>query len=267
MIAKTTTGPATLRAIAMAAVAGLVLAVACETPGPTGPADRGADVIELRDVGEAGSALLGEGSCEPTIFVNGARSSVRAIDTIDPATVESVNVFKEDIPTPSDAASCGLIALLTKDASVDEEAASRRLVEELTMVHRAAAEIRSPPVAVGETSAPLVRVQEDIANGPTFTPMTVRPRLRNTETIVQALKDYYPPLLREAGIGGTTNVWFFIDAEGTVRKVLVNEASDYEAFDKAALGVARMMEFTPAYNRERRVPVWIALDITFEVRR
>jgi TonB family protein len=253
MITKSTTGPATLRAIALAAVAGLVLAVACETPGPTGPGDRGADVIELREVREAGSSL-GARPCDPAVFAYGTWSSTEVMDAIDPANVESIHVFSEDSPTPPDAAACGVIVVLTKDASVDDEAAARRVVEELTMARRAAAEVTTSPIAV----------QEDIEDGPTFTPMTVRPRLRNADAVRTALELAYPSSLRQGGIGGTTNVWFFIDAEGSVRKVMVNEASDYEALDQAALEVARTMEFTPAYNREQRVPVWIALDITFQ---
>lgn len=38
-----------------------------------------------------------------------------------------------------------------------------------------------------------------------------------------------------------------------------------DAFDKAALKVAERMEFSPAYNRDQPVPVWVDLDITFQV--
>jgi TonB family protein len=108
---------------------------------------------------------------------------------------------------------------------------------------------------------------QDLSSAPTFTPMTVRPQLRNTREIAQALQRYYPPLLRDAGIGGTVNVWFFIDEDGRVQNRLINESSGYDAFDQAALRVADLMEFTPAYNRDKRVPVWVALDVTFEVQR
>ena len=85
--------------------------------------------------------------------------------------------------------------------------------------------------------------------------------------MAQALEKYYPPLLRDAGIGGTVNVWFFIDTEGRVVNTQINESSGYDAFDQAALKVADLMEFTPAYNRDKKVPVWVALDVTFEVQR
>jgi TonB family protein len=106
---------------------------------------------------------------------------------------------------------------------------------------------------------------DDLSAAPTFTPMTVRPQLRNNRAVQQALMRYYPPLLRDAGIGGTVNVWFFIDENGRVQRTQINETSGYDAFDEAALKVADLMEFSPAYNRDKKVPVWVALDVTFEV--
>lgn len=105
----------------------------------------------------------------------------------------------------------------------------------------------------------------DLSAAPTFTPMTVRPTLRNQRQVSAALMKHYPPLLRDAGVGGTVNVWFFIDENGKVVKNQLNQTSGYDAFDQAALNVASVMEFTPAYNRDKKVPVWVALDITFEV--
>jgi protein TonB len=73
----------------------------------------------------------------------------------------------------------------------------------------------------------------------------------------------YPPLLRDAGIGGTVQVHFYIDEEGKVVNTLVHTSSGHEAMDEAALKVANVIEFTPALNREKRVAVWISLPITF----
>lgn len=104
-----------------------------------------------------------------------------------------------------------------------------------------------------------------VSDAPTFTPMTVAPRLSNLPEVQQALIDLYPQVLRDAGIGGTVNIWFFIDETGTVQKVQVKESSGYDAFDLAALEVGKRMRFTPARNRDTPVPVWIATDITFAV--
>ena len=72
-------------------------------------------------------------------------------------------------------------------------------------------------------------------------------------------------MLRDSGIGGSVNVWFFIDEEGRVIQTQVNESSGYEALDEAALKVADVMRFSPALNRENRVQVWVSLPITFQV--
>ncbi|HEX7089394.1 MAG TPA: TonB family protein [Longimicrobiales bacterium] len=106
----------------------------------------------------------------------------------------------------------------------------------------------------------------DVYAGPMFTPYTVAPELKNREEVARALSRYYPPLLRDAGIGGTVLVWFLIDEEGKVRKYQVKESSGHEALDEAALKVADIMRFSPALNRDRKVTVWVALPITFTVR-
>jgi len=106
----------------------------------------------------------------------------------------------------------------------------------------------------------------DIAAAPTFTPFTVRPGVKNRDELTRAMEREYPPLLRDAGIGGTVVVHFFIDEEGVVRNALVAESSGHKALDEAALKVAPIIEFTPALNRDKRVPVWIQLPITFNTR-
>jgi TonB family protein len=112
-----------------------------------------------------------------------------------------------------------------------------------------------PPPQEGEISA-----------APTFTPFTVRPDIRNRAEIGRALEREYPPLLRDAGIGGTVDVWFFIDEEGIVQRTMIDKTSGHLALDDAALEVARAIQFTPALNRDKRVPVWISLPITFTTR-
>ena len=119
---------------------------------------------------------------------------------------------------------------------------------------------------VEDLPPPPSEVSTDIAAAPTFTPYTVRPDIKNRAAVARAMEREYPPLLRDAGIGGTVNVWFFIDEEGKVVRNLVNESSGHKALDDAALKVADIIEFTPALNRDKRVPVWISLPITFTTR-
>jgi protein TonB len=114
-----------------------------------------------------------------------------------------------------------------------------------------------PPEAVTTT---------DISAAPTFTPFTVKPDIRNRAEVARALEREYPPLLRDAGIGGTVDVWFFIDEEGKVVRTQVDKSSGHKALDDAAVAVASIIQFTPALNRDKRVPVWISLPITFTTR-
>lgn len=107
---------------------------------------------------------------------------------------------------------------------------------------------------------------EDIAAAPRFTPYTVAPELKNRNAVARALERQYPPLLRDAGIGGSVLVWIFIDEQGDVLRTQVKESSGYEALDEAATRVAQIMEFSPALNRDQHVPVWVALPIQFQSR-
>ena len=119
---------------------------------------------------------------------------------------------------------------------------------------------RVPVKSPGQTSA------EEIGSAPTFTPYTVRPDIKNRREIQEAMIREYPPLLRDAGIGGQVGVWFFIDETGTVGNIRIAESSGHQALDEAALRVAEVLEFTPALNKDDPVPVWISLPITFETR-
>ncbi len=115
-----------------------------------------------------------------------------------------------------------------------------------------------PPPEVSGTSG--------LAETPVFTPMTVRPGIKNRAEVQRALEREYPALLRDAGIGGQVLVWFFINEEGLVRQTRIHKGSGHNALDDAALKVAEVIRFTPALNRDRQVPVWISLPITFTIR-
>ncbi len=114
-----------------------------------------------------------------------------------------------------------------------------------------------PPTEYGES---------DLSAAPVFTPMTVYPEIKNRREVRAALVREYPPLLRNAGIGGTVVVWFFISEKGQVLERRVSHGSGHAQLDYAALQVADVFQFSPALNRENIVRVWIQLPITFHVR-
>ena len=95
--------------------------------------------------------------------------------------------------------------------------------------------------------------------------MTVSPEILNRPEIIRALTRLYPSILRDNGIGGTVEVWFFISTEGRVLDSRVSVASPHSDLNDAALEVANIFRFSPALNRETIVEVWIQLPITFEV--
>ena len=104
------------------------------------------------------------------------------------------------------------------------------------------------------------------ADRPSFIPYDVPPKLKNASEIQKLLQRLYPSQLREAGIEGTVVLWIYIDEKGVVQKTQVQKTSGYDAMDKAAMGTADKMEFSPAMNRDKKTPVWVAQAITFEVR-
>jgi protein TonB len=106
----------------------------------------------------------------------------------------------------------------------------------------------------------------DLSSAPTFTPFTVAPSILNRNDVVRAMEREYPPLLRDAGIGGTVLIYFFIDEAGRVQDRRVNESSGHQSLDDAALAVSEIYRFTPAMNRDKKVPVWVSFPITFQVR-
>ena len=114
--------------------------------------------------------------------------------------------------------------------------------------------------ADGKEGAP---PQSDLLVAPTFTPYTVAPELKNTAEVQRVLERTYPPLLRDAGIGGTVLLWFLIDENGKVVKTQLKESSGHAPLDEAATKVASVMQFSPAINRDRKVPVWVAIPILF----
>jgi periplasmic protein TonB len=113
---------------------------------------------------------------------------------------------------------------------------------------------------------PPSQAEAGLGDEPTFTPFTVAPEVRNRAEIQRVLEREYPSTLRDAGIGGTVVMHFFIDEEGVVQNTVVDQSSGHAALDAAAERVAQAFEFTPALNRDQRVPVWISIPIVFQSR-
>ncbi len=105
----------------------------------------------------------------------------------------------------------------------------------------------------------------DPAATPSYIARDVEPRLTNGREIQQLLQRLYPPMLKEAGIGGRVLLWVFVDEVGRAVRSQVHTSSSYPALDNAAAQIVEQMEFSPAMNRDKPVGVWIAQPIDFSV--
>jgi TonB family protein len=109
-------------------------------------------------------------------------------------------------------------------------------------------------------------ISESTSAGPAFTPYTKAPVLQNPDEVTRAITANYPRTLRDAEIGGDVVLWFYIDEEGRVLETRVAEGSGYAAMDQAAVSVAEVFRFRPAYNRDLPAKVWVQIPIMFRVR-
>lgn len=116
-----------------------------------------------------------------------------------------------------------------------------------------------------EASLP-IEAREELAQSPSFTPFTVAPSILNRQEVIDAMQAEYPPLLKEAGIGGTVRMYFFISESGVVEDIRIDQSAGHPALDDAAIAVAGVYRFSPALNRDDKVPVWVSFPITFQVR-
>ncbi len=156
-----------------------------------------------------------------------------------------------EIPPPPQAISRPATPVIA-EAAIDEDIT----IEMTTFESNPVEDLPPPPEETGT----------DLSAAPTFTPFTVAPEIQNRNEVIRAMEREYPPLLRDAGIGGTVRVYFFIDETGRVQDFRIDQSSGHQALDQAALNVAEVYQFSPALNRDQRVPVWVSFPITFQVR-
>ena len=166
--------------------------------------------------------------------------------------MEAIEIPDEiEIPPPPEAIARPATPVIT-DTPIDEDIT----IDDVTFDANPVENLPPPPD----------EVETDISAAPVWTNVDIFPVLKNREEMGRLLEREYPPLLRDAGIGGTTKVWFFLDESGKVVKTQIHTSSGHQALDDAAIKVADDLVFSPAMNRDKAVPVWVALDIKFETR-
>ncbi len=167
--------------------------------------------------------------------------------------LEVLEVLPEmDVPPPPERIERPAVPQLSADIHLSEEITIPPTTFDSAPLH----DLPAPPVDRGV----------NLEDRPVFTPYEVKPELRNRAEFGRLLKRSYPPALRDAWIGGTVVLWVFIDESGTVHNTRVVESSGYEQLDRVAEEVMRQARFSPALNRDQRVPVWIQLPVTFQTR-
>ena len=107
--------------------------------------------------------------------------------------------------------------------------------------------------------------EEALADFRAFVPSMTRPRLLNVAEVERALRDHYPRLLRDAGIGGQVLVRLWLDETGRVARFEVEGGSGHAALDAAALDVVDLMRLAPAQNRGRPARVIVTVPVVFRV--
>jgi TonB family protein len=224
----------------------------------------------------------------PTQLVG--RVTGRVVDRVTQAPLVNVQVYLDGLSLGSLTRSTGAFVILNIPAGTYELRAERVGLtlgrREITVVDGEALEVnfelssqaigmdeilsdRTPgALAVRESRNPpspeaQARAAQIPENVPRFTPHTVKPELLNGAEVQGVMRSEYPSVLREAGVRGTAVVWLFIDGNGAVENTKVQTSSGIQALDDAAVVVARSMRFSPALNRDQRVPVWVVIPMTF----
>ena len=85
----------------------------------------------------------------------------------------------------------------------------------------------------------------------------------NPGDVQSATDAEYPPLLRDAGIGGTVLLRFYVEATGEVWRMEIGRGSGRAQLDDAALRVADVIRWSPAMVDGEAVPVLFVFELEF----
>lgn len=170
--------------------------------------------------------------------------------------MEQVELRRQfELPPPPAAVQRPAVPVISTSADVDPD---------LTI---AAVTFAENPVNMLPPAPSTMLEQPSLEDQPTFTPYEVKPEVRNAAELQKLLEKSYPATFREAGVGGRVVLWVFIDEKGAVRNTRIVTSSGFAELDEVAQGILRdYARFSPAYNRDERVPVWIQMPVDFEAR-
>lgn len=105
------------------------------------------------------------------------------------------------------------------------------------------------------------RAAEDLV----LAPHDRKPQLANPREMRRHLETMYPPMLRDAGAGGSSEVAMLVDATGAVRNVLLVRGSGHGELDQASITVVKAMRFRPARQGSCAVPFFSSFPVNWHL--
>ena len=103
--------------------------------------------------------------------------------------------------------------------------------------------------------------QEQVTDGP-FVPYDEPPKIIGGYAEL-ARKLVYPELARKAGISGIVVVNVLIGRDGQILATKVIKSLGNNGCDEAAVRAIMSVKWTPAYQRDKPVRVWVGISIAF----
>jgi TonB family protein len=119
------------------------------------------------------------------------------------------------------------------------------------------------PRGTPATNAPARPNAAPAANQPVPAQFDVAPQVRNAPRVQQAMLSEYPIGLRDTGIGGKVEMWFYVNERGEVERFQVGQGSGNRDLDAAALRVAPVFQFSAARRGNQPIATWFSFGITF----
>ncbi|MFC1554794.1 energy transducer TonB [candidate division KSB1 bacterium] len=101
---------------------------------------------------------------------------------------------------------------------------------------------------------------------PTFLPMQDWPQPIGGIAGIQS-KIEYPEIAKRAGIEGTVRINVLVNEKGIPVETRVLESLGASGCDEAAIKAIMDTKFTPAKQRDKPVPFWIAIPVVFKLRK
>jgi TonB family protein len=120
-----------------------------------------------------------------------------------------------------------------------------------------------PALALALLSALPAGAQPDDEAAYELSAVTVPPRPLNVAELQAELERLYPPVLRDAGVGGLVQVRFRVNTDGTVSNLEITSSTNH-MFDEPSLAAVSRLRFSPAEVDGRPVPVWAELPIQWQ---